>query len=340
MKAAVITRFGRSGLLKIREDWPVPDPAEDEVRIRVRAVGLNFADVMARLGLYPNIPSPPFVPGIEVAGEIDALGHGVTSVSRGKRVVAFTPQGGYAEYACTKAAHVYQIPDEVPWTDAAALGVTYMTAYHGLITLAHAQPGERLLLHAAAGGVGTAALQLSHILGLRVLATAGSAAKTDLARSLGADRVVNYREEDFAQAARSWSGNQGVDVVMDSVGGRVFREGWRILAPMGRYVLFGFAAVAGRRTYNRFRALRELMAMPLLFPHTLLQRNVSLHCFNLYFIVHKSDYLRQAMDEILHWYKEGRIRPVVRSVVPFDQIANIHQQIQQRGTVGKVVAIL
>ena len=339
MLAAVITGFGAPERLQIRE-VPTPVPAPGEVRIRVRAIGLNFADVMARLGLYPAIPDPPFIPGLEVAGEVESLGQGVTEFAPGDRVAAFTPLNGYAELVCTPASFAFRISPEVPWTEAAAMTVASLTAYHGLVTLARLQSGERLLVHAAAGGVGLATIQIAKHLGAEVFATAGSEAKLAIAREHGADHLIDYRKEDFARIVRDRTGGYGVDVVMDSVAGRVFRKGMKLLAPMGRYVLFGFAAVTGARRVNWIRGAAEALTMPILFPHTLPTRNNSLHCFNLFFLTHKTEALRAALDRVAAWHQEGIIRPVVGSVFPFAKIAEAQAYLQGRHSHGKVVVVL
>jgi NADPH:quinone reductase-like Zn-dependent oxidoreductase len=336
MNAAVVARFGPPECLEFRE-MPVPIPQPGQIRIRVRAIGLNFADVMARLGLYPAIPKPPFIPGIEVSGEVDEVGPGVTAWKPGDRVSAFTPLGAYAEYVCTPAAFVVPLPPGRSWVEGASLMVSALTAYHGLVTLATLRKSEKVLVHAAAGGVGIAVLQLAKHLGAETIATAGSAAKLEVALAHGADHVINYRDEDFEAVTRSLTGGYGVDVVMDSVGGTVFRKGWRLVAPMGRYILYGFAAVSGKRRVDWFHGIRELLAMPLILPHVLMPRNISLHCFNLFFLTHKTDYVTFALSELTRLDREGAVRPVVGATFPFARLADAQAFQQGRSSHGKVV---
>jgi NADPH:quinone reductase-like Zn-dependent oxidoreductase len=336
MKAAVITKFGAPAVLKIQE-WPEPSPQNGEVKIRVKAIGLNFADVMARLGLYPGIPKTPFIPGIEVSGIITKVGEGVRKWRRGDRVIAFTQLGGYAEYAVVKQRNLFPLPKRISFEEGAAIGVAYLTAYHGLVTLGHLHKDEKLLLHAAAGGVGTAALQIAKHIGAEIFATASSAEKLETARIHGAKHLINYQTEDFEQIVRKKTNGVGIDVALDSIGGKVFKKGWRLLTPMGRYVLYGFAAISGKRTYSKLKALREVLAAPVLFPHTLLSRNVSLSCFNIYFLMHKNEYFRNTLRLILDWQAIGIVKPVIGARYPFEKIAEAQAFMQSRKSVGKIV---
>lgn len=339
MRAAFITRFGPPEVLRLY-DVPLPVPGEGEVLVRTRSIGLNFADVMARLGVYPGIPKAPFVPGIEFCGVVEAVGRSVTSVREGERVMGFSRQGAYAEAVCTLADFVRPIPDAMSFEEGAAFGVTAFSAFHGLRTLAHIQRGEKLLLHAAAGGVGTAALQLCREWGVEVFASASNGEKLALAKELGASHVINYSTEDFGETIQVKTGGYGIDVVMDSVGGRIFRQGWNLLAPMGRYVLYGFASVTGPRRLNPFKAVRELIAVPLLHPPSLVSKNRSLLGFNLYFLSHKTGYWKSIAEELFRLYHRGVLRPVIGARFPFEQIAGAQAFLQSRRSFGKVVVTI
>ncbi len=334
-----MTKYGSPDALKIQE-WPDQFPGRGEVKIRVKAIGLNFADVMARLGLYPGVPKPPFIPGIEVCGIITRLGEGVRKWRRGDRVIAATHFGGYAEYAIAHQDRIFPLPKRMNFDEGASFSVTYLTAYHGLMTLAHLQRGEKLLVHAAAGGVGSAAIQIAKHLGAEIYATAGTAEKLEFARNQGAGHLINYRTEDFEKSIRKLTNGYGLDVVLDSIGGSVFKKGWQLLAPMGRYVLYGFSAVSGIRSYSKIKALREVLAAPIIFPHTLLSRNVSLSCFNLNSLSHRSAYLRNALRLILDWQANGIVKPVIGTRFPFDRIAEAQAYMQSRKSIGKIVIVM
>lgn len=323
-------------MLQLRE---IPERAlqDREVRVAVRFIGLNFAEVFARLGIYPGIPDPPFVPGIEFSGVVKETGAGVRLFKRGDRVMGFSRQGSYAESVCVHEDHVLKIPKRMSFADAAAFPVAFLSAYHGLVTLAHVQRGERLLLHAAAGGVGLAAIQIAKHLGVEVFATAGSREKLLAAEREGADHVMNYRTEDFAALVKRGTNGSGVDVVMDSVGGSVFRKSWKLLAPMGRYVLYGFASVTGRGGLNRLKLLKEAVQVPFLYPPSMVSRNVSLMGFNLYFLTHKVKYLKGATRQLLSWYEKKIISPRIGTTFPFAELPRAHEFLQTRKSIGKVV---
>ena len=339
MRAIEIARFGSPEVLKIRE-MPVPSIGEADVRVSVKTIGINFADLFARLGYYPAIPKPPFVPGLEFAGTVESIGKGVKGFRKGDRVLGFTRLKAYAEFVSVPAGLLTRMPSGMSFKEAAALGVTYLTAYHGLVTLGQIKKGESLLLHAAAGGVGTAALQIAKHLGVQVYATVGSKAKIQTAREQGAVLTINYADQDFAEIIRRETNGQGVDVILDSVGGKVFRKGWKLLRPMGRYILYGFAAAASPKGVPKIKALVESASFPLIYPPSIVSRNVTLSGFNLYFLFDKVDYLQQTMRKLLGWYDKGIVKPVIGAVYPFEKIQEAHQFLQSRQSIGKVVVTI
>lgn len=336
MKVALLTAFGPPENLKLVE---VPAPALDVgmVRVRIRCVGLNFADVFSRLGVYPSIPQLPFVPGIEYSGEIIECGPRVKGVKKGDRVMGFTRQGAYAEEVCVPPHFVQKLPPSMTYEQGAAFLVTYLSAWHGLRTLAHTQKGETVLIHAAAGGVGTACLQLGKVWGCTMIGTASTPEKLALAQQQGAAHVINYERERVDERVREITAGRGVDVVMDSVGGRVMKQSWSVLAPLGRYVLFGFAAASGKRRLHYLRMAREFLSAPLLSPMSFPSRNVSLMGFNLYFLADHSEVMRSAGKELLKLFTRRRISPVIDRVFPFDRIAEAHAYLQGRQSKGKVL---
>lgn len=339
MRAALVTRFGPPEVLQIRA-MPTPVPGDGEVLVKVKAIGLNFADVMARLGVYPSVPDPPFVAGIEFSGVVTAIGKGVHDVKKGARVWGFSKQGAYAEFVCVPSTMVQSLPNRMDFQHAVAIGVTYLTAYHALVTLANLRKKERVLIHAAAGGVGIAAIQVAKHLGAEIYATVGSPEKIEIAKRQGAHVVINYSEEKFGDIVRKETDGEGVDVILDSVGGRVMKESWKLLAPMGRYILYGFASVTGERGVNKLKAVREVLAVPIVFPATLTSKNIGVLGFNLYFLAHKTAYFRQAWSKIVTWYEKGVIKPLIGSVYAFDQISEAHAFLQSRKSVGKIVVTL
>src|SRR5436190_8194558 len=223
MRAVVITKHGPPDVLQVQER-PAPDrPLGGQVAIDVAAAGINFADTMARVGLYPDAPKPPCVVGYEVAGTVLAIGPGVENVRAGQRVIAITRFGGYAEQAVVKAADVLPLPDELSFEQGAAIPINYPTAWAGLIRYGTLQAGERVLIHAAAGGVGISATQIAKRIGAEVFGTA-SASKHDAIRAQGVDHPIDYRTQDFAAEVRRITAGEGIDVAFDALGPSSFRK--------------------------------------------------------------------------------------------------------------------
>lgn len=329
VKAWVAARYGPPEALRLR-DLPPPSPAAGEVLVAVRAVGLNFADCAARLGVYPNVPRPPFVPGMEVSGVVAALGEGVTAPAVGTPVAAVPIFGGHAELVRVPATHVRPLPPAVGFVEGAALAVTGLTADHALHTVGRVRRGERVVITAAAGGVGSMAVQLARRAGAQVVAVASTEAKRRLAADLGAHEVFGY--ERYRQAVAA-----GVDVVLDSVGGALFRPGWRALRPDGRYVLFGFAAALGERRVRWLRAAGELLRMGVVLPQALVAPCRTLAGFNLSLVPHLAGELQERFARLESLLAAGDLRPVVGEVLPFAQLPRAHARLQGRHTVGKVV---
>jgi NADPH2:quinone reductase len=332
VRAWLAPRYGPPDVLGLQE-VPAPLPGPGEVLVRVRAIGLNFADCAARMGVYPNVPAPPFVPGMEVAGEVAALGGGVAEPAPGTQVIAVPIFGGHAELVAVPATHVRPLPDGVGFVAGAALAVTALTADHALFTVGRLRRGERVAVVAAAGGVGTMAVQMAKDAGADVLAVASTPAKLRLALELGANEAVGY--EQYAAAVHS-----GVDVVLDSVGGALFRSGWRAMRPDGRYVLFGFAAAVGPRRVRTLRAGVELLRMGAVLPHRMVAPCRTLAGFNLSLVPHLAAELQSRFARIEGLVRGGRLRPVVGQVLPFAELPRAHALLQSRRSVGKLVITL
>jgi NADPH2:quinone reductase len=310
------------------EDVPVPEPSPGHVRLRVAAASLNFPDVLLCRGEYQVKPALPFTPGAEVAGEIDALGDGVTGFEVGQRVLAipaFGP-GGFSELTLAPAGGgVFPIPASMSFRAASALHVTYQTGHLALHRRARLQPGETLLVHAGAGGVGSAAIQLGLAAGARVLATAGGAAKVEVCRKLGADVAINYREEDFVEVVKDVTDGRGADVVYDPVGGDVYDRSTKCIAFEGRILVIGF-------TGGRFAEART--------NHVLIKNYsvVGVH-WGLYNLMNPK-VIREAHDELMQLYEEGRIDPLISETVALEAVPAALARLGSRGTYGKVVCEL
>ncbi len=338
MRAVWITRHGGPEVLQVREA-PDPAPKAGEVRIRVRAAGLNFAEVMARQGLYPDAPRPPCVVGYEVAGVVDAVGPGVERPAVGVRVFALVRFGGHADTVCAPAAAALEIPDGKSFEEAAALPVNYATAWLLIFRTASVRPGERVLLHMAAGGVGIAALQLLRTIPDTVVFGTASASKHDAIRSEGCTHPIDYRTRDYAAEVRTLTRGEGVDVVLDPLGGPDWKKGYGLLRAGGRTVAYGFANAAGGERRSWLRFVTQGIRIPRFNPLRLMSENRGVAGFNLGHLWNRPDMIRGALEAVVTLWREGKIKPHVDSTFSLERAADAHRRIQQRQNVGKVLLV-
>jgi NADPH:quinone reductase-like Zn-dependent oxidoreductase len=334
MRALVMTKHGTPDDALAVQERPDPAVGAGQVRIRVHAAGLNFADVMARVGLYPDAPKPPTVLGYEAAGEIESVGSGADGFQPGQRVVAGTRFNGFAELATADVQNVIPIPESMSFEEAAAVPVVFGTAYVAVVLLAGVRPGETVLVHAAAGGVGIAALQILRDRGAEVIGTA-SAAKHDAVRAQGAAHVIDYRTQDVGQEVTRITGGRGVDVVLDALGS--FRESYGLLRPGGRLVMYGASQLLTGDRRNVMKALRAVATMPRFNAMKLMNQNKSVMGLNLLHWWDDRGSLGEMIDPLIELIERGVIRPVVAETFPFERAADAHRYIQERRNVGKVV---
>ncbi len=333
MRSVWIPRAGPPEVLEVREG---PDPAAKpgEVLVRVTASGINFADVSARLGVYPDAPPFPCVVGYEVAGVVEQTGDGVTGVKAGDRVLALTRFGGYAEAVAVPAAQVFPMPAAMSFEEGAAIPVNYLTALLMLRTLGNVKSDERVLVHAAAGGVGMAAIQLCRIAGAEVIGTA-SASKHETLRGMGVTHCIDYRTEDFEEAVKRITDGRGVDIVLDATG--AFAKSYRCLAPLGRLFCFGLSQASSGMAPSRVRALLSVVKLPWFHPIKLMNDNKAVIGVNLGHLWDHIDLLRREALGLLADYDAGRIKPIIARSFPLVDAAAAHRFIQERKNIGKVV---
>ena len=336
MRALVITEHGGPDVLRV-EERPAPDPGHGQVRIAVRAAGINFADLMARVGIYPDAPKPPSVVGYEVAGEIESLGEGVDGLGVGDRVIAGTRFGGYAELAVTAAANMIPLADGWSYEEGAALPVNYATAYAGLVRFGALGDGERALIHAAAGGVGIAATQIAKLRGAEVFGTA-SAAKHDAIRAQGVDHPIDYRTQDFRREVRRLTGQKRpLDLALDAIGGSSFRKSFSLLRAGGRLVPFGASSAMTGDRRDIPGSLRMLATTPIFHPLGLMSSSRAVIGLNLLTLWDDRGTLEEYVEPLRAWAEAGRIRPVVAEAFPLEHGADAHRYVQEARNVGKVV---
>ena len=335
MRQVVIVRHGAPEVLQSREAAD-PVPGAGEIRIAVRAAGVNFADVLARLGLYPDAPKPPVVVGYEVSGVVDAIGPGVATHRAGDRVVALTRFGGYADRAIVPADLAFAIPGQLDHASAAAIPVNYLTAHIALRRMANLAAGETVLVHGAGGGVGIAATQIAKLRGATVLGTA-SASKHEAIRAIGVDHAIDYRRGDVVGDVRRLTNGRGVDVVLDPIGGRSFADSYRLLAPLGRLIIYGVSSMAGGERRSLLRALTVLVQMPRFKPLSLMNRNRGVFGLNVGHLWDERARLAEAMRQVLDDVAAARLRPIVARTFPLERADDAHRFLQTRSNIGKVV---
>ncbi|MEM9022192.1 MAG: zinc-binding dehydrogenase [Bacteroidota bacterium] len=336
MKAIVLVRNDAPEKAFELREMPQPTPGEGEVLIRNHGFGLNYADVLARKGLYNDCPPLPTVLGYEVVGTVEAVGQGVTSVQPGQRVIGFCRFGGYAEFTVTGEAGVSVLPEGLSEAEGAALGTQYCTAYHAAMDQTNLHPGDRVLVHAAAGGVGTALVQLARARGCIVYGTVGSEAKMAYAKAQGADHVINYRKEDFETAMRKLLGEHRLDVVFDAVGGQSFKKGLALLGAGGRLVSYGVANWSDSNG-GLLAKLRLVFGFGFLHPLGLLMKSKAVIGVNMLRIAdHKPGTIQRCLTAVVGLASSGKIQPQVGGTFPADRIADAHALLESRKSTGKV----
>ena len=332
MRAVVLTGHGAPEKLEVQERPAPGEPGDGEVLVDVRAAGINFADTMARMGLYPDAPKPPCVVGYEVAGEVAAVGPGVDGVAKGDRVMAGTRFGGYCEQVRVDASNVIALPERLTFEQGAAVPVNYSTAWAGLVRYGSLQPGERVLIQAAAGGVGTAAIQLAKRHGAEVWGTA-SPSKHDKIRELGCDHPLDYRSAGWEKDVPP------LDLVMDAIGGRSFRTSYRLLRPGGRLVAFGASAVTSGEKRSVPTALRTVVRMPRFNLIKQMSESKAVIGLNMLRLWDEFKTLDPWIEPLGALLDDGTIDPVVAEAFPFDRAPDAHRMIAERRNVGKVVLV-
>jgi NADPH:quinone reductase-like Zn-dependent oxidoreductase len=329
MQAVVITKHGGPGVLQVQEQ-PDPELGPGQVRIDVAAAGINFADVMARMGLYPDAPKTPCVVGYEVAGTILELGEGVEGLSHGQRVIAGTQFGGYASQVVVPADDVVALPDELSFEQGAAIPVNYGTAWAGLIGFGSLQPGERVLVHSCGGGVGIAATQIAKRSGAEVYGTA-SPGKHDRVREIGVDHALDYTKKGWEQ------GLPRFDVILDAVGGKSFRTGYDMLRPGGRLVAFGASALVSGQRRNLVTALRTVIRMPRFNLIKQMSESKAVIGLNMLSLWKDRGTLAPWIDPLREMLDDGTVKPVVAGDFAFEDAGAAQTMITERRNVGKVV---
>jgi NADPH2:quinone reductase len=322
MTAIVIHEAGGPDVLA-PEQRPVPQPGEGEVLVKVAAAGVNRPDVMQRKGLYPPPKGATDIPGLEIAGEVVALGPGVTRWKVSDQVMALVVGGGYAEYCPAHESHCLPIPHGLSMTEAAAIPETFFTVWTNVFERGRLKAGETFLVHGGSSGIGTAAIQLAHEAGARVIATAGSAEKCEACRTLGADLAVNYKTEDFVAATKDVTGGKGADVILDMVGGDYIERNYEAAAVEGRIVQVGFQG-SPKATVD----FRRIMLKRLVHTGSVLRSRP---------VADKGAIARGVEQNVLPLIAAGKVRPVMDSTFKLAQASAAHARMEASAHIGKIV---
>lgn len=322
MHAIQVTHYGGPEVLELAQ-VPTPEPGPGQVRIKVTATSVNFADIQGRKAPYHTSAPPPFIPGLEATGTIDKLGEGVTGLEVGQRVAAHADGGSYAEYAIARAIGVFPVPESISNVHAAVFPSVGTTAYNLITLAARMQPGETVLIHAAAGGVGSTAVQLARILGAgRIIGTVGSAEKAALITKLGADAAINYREENVAEGVLALTDGAGADVILDAVGKDTFEASLASLALYGRLVIYGQSS--GAPPAFEFGPLFAQNKAVIGYSTGGHRRT-------------RPEVLRPAGLAVMKLLAAGRWEPVIDRTLPLARAGDAQQLVESRATVGKVI---
>jgi len=337
MRQIVTTASGDVSVLKV-EEKPDPQPAPGQGLIRVRAAGLNFADILGRQGLYPDAPPKPCVMGYEVSGVVEQVGEGVNSSLAGKSVVAMTRFGGQSEFVVVSATQMFEKPEKLTFEQAAAIPVNYLTAYALIVVMGSLHQGESILIHNAGGGVGLAALDIAKKIGAVTFGTA-SPSKHEFLKERGLDHAIDYRTKDWLPVIKELTDGRGVDLVTDPIGGGHWKKSYSALRHTGRLGMFGVSTASATGIRGKLKLLKAAAQMPRFHPLGLLSKNRGVFGLNLGHMWHEPEKVAVWMRDILRGVEEGWVRPYVDRTFSFEEVGAAHQYLEERRNIGKVVLV-
>ncbi len=338
MRAIYIDKAGGFDVLKIRE-VEAPKPGRGEVAIAVKASGVNFADILARQGIYPDCPPYPCVVGYEVAGTVSAVGEGVDQSWLGKQVMALTDFKGYAEVAVAGTGYVWEKPSSLSFEEAVAIPLNYISAWALLVGMGGLKQGESVLLHNVGGGVGLAALQIAKHIGATVIGTA-SRGKHEFLKQQGCDHSVDYTTGDWAAEVMRLTGGKGVELAIDPLGGANWKKSYSVLRKTGRLGMFGImSASKGSGIGAKLNLLKVFVGAPFFHPGKLIPGNRGVYGVNIHGMYEESGKFGEWMSQILGGLAQGWVKPHVDKVFRFDQVGEAHAYIEARKNIGKVLLV-
>ena len=315
---------------------PDPYPGRGEVRIHIQSIGLNYAEVLSRKGLYVWAPKLPYVPGMEAYGEIDRIGEGVKNRQTGEKVIVGTQYGSYAEKLVIKEKYALPALHFFTADENASIAVNYMTAWVALFEMAHIKPSDSILIHAAAGGVGTAAVQLAKHYGCTVYGTTSNHKKFKILTELNIDKPINYVTEDFEEEILHSTDGKGVDVILEMVGGEVFRKSLNVLQPFGRVVIAGFASI-NLKKWNPVSWGKTWYDLPRISLKHMAQNSYSVMAFHLGYLLPHNRLMNRIWADLITFVKSNNIHPVIGHTYKFEDIPAAHELMESRNSIGKII---
>ena len=332
MKAVIVTKHGNPDKMEIQE-LSMPTPGPNEICIKVSKAGINFADILSRMGLYPGAPKPPFTPGMEVSGTIHELGPEVEGFEVGDRVVGSGTNGGYAEYTVSNCKGVFKIPKDISFEMAASFPAVYLTSYLMIIHPGDLQPGESILIHGAAGGVGLASIELAKIAGAKTIFGTCSPSKHEFIQERG---VLPVDKDNFLAEIMQWTDDKGIDLVLDPIGGEHLMQSYRCLGSGGRVCSFGISDMAPGKKRSHWHRIKSWLSFPKFDPLKMMTSNRGV--FGIHLGRWKNwEHLDKARKDLMGWISEGKISPHVDKVFPSEKVSDAHHYIQDRKNIGKVL---
>lgn len=337
MRTILISKTGNPEVMDLIQ-VPEPVPAHGEALIRVKSSGINFADILARKGLYPDAPKLPLTPGYEVAGTVCDTGPDIPKSLIGKRVISFTRFGGYADYVSVPVNQIFEIPGKVDFEHAVSLPVAYSTAYLLLVVMGSLQPGETVLIQNAGSSVGLAALDIARYKGARVFGTASSHKHAQLL-NMGFETLIDYREKDWEQEIKRYTDGQGVDLIIDPIGGKNWLKSYRALAATGRLGMYGISSVCQKRLGCTLSLLATVLQMPFFHPLSFLEKNRGVFGVNMAHLWDLPGKIRNWMEIILEGVESGWVKPHIDRAFSMEDAADAHAYIESRKSIGKVVLV-
>ncbi|MBS1271973.1 MAG: Quinone oxidoreductase 1 [Candidatus Marinimicrobia bacterium] len=336
MRQVWITKAGKPEVLQVKEAAD-PVPGEQQVTIDVKSAGINFADIMARMGIYQDAPDIPCVVGYEASGVIKEVGEEVSGWRAGDKVIALTRFNGYSSKLCVHQDQVFPLPEDWSFDEGAAMPVNYLTAYQLLVVMGSLREGDSVLIHGAGGGVGTAATQISKLFDATIYGTA-SPHKHEYIKNNGVDYPIDYRNEDFVEIVHDLTEGRGVQIVLDAIGGKHWKRSYDVLRSTGRLLMFGVASMAQSKTGSLYQTLKTVLGMPILkfHPIKLINQNKGVLGVNVGHLWHERDMVGKWARQLVEWAEAGKVCPIVDKTFAFEDAPKAHHYIQDRKNTGKV----